>query len=345
MERQLNEVEQVNQASFYENLDELKLSASAIKLLLDSPKNYFERYVLGNKEEKRGKHFDEGSLVHAFVLEPEHVQENFVNMGVAAPSDKTKDCIDYLLSLERNASELEEYFPEIVEFLEQINLHQSLVDDKKPNKEGFMFTGDEKRVAKIVTDNTREYFRLMVEAREKTIVDSASWQKCLEKAEAINSNLHARFLLNATKSTDEIRFELELSDKPAELKYQIKGVLDVIKVDRETKTIYVSDIKTTNGTLKDFVTSSEKFNYWLQEAIYNRLAQSLTVGAAFDYKVVFHFIVVDRNNDVYCFPVSEESSAMWNENLKELINVKVDYHIVKQDFTLPYEFANNLISL
>jgi hypothetical protein len=341
MERVLNEIELAHEMSFYENVNDLALSASAIKLLIDSPKAYYEDYVLGNKEQKKGKHFDEGSLVHCMVLEPEELNNKFINMGVATPTDSIKGCIDHLLSLGRNASELEEYSEEIITYLQEINLHQSLVDDKKAP----WLTGDEKRLAKVINDNSREYFRLMIESREKTIVDSASWQKCLDKADAINKNPKAHFLLNVKNPNDEVRYELELRHKFDNVRYTLKGVLDAIKVDREEKIIYVSDIKTTNGLLKDFKASSEKFNYWLQEAIYNQLAKSLLTGNGNQYKLVFHFIVVDRMNDVYCFPVSAETSETWAAQLEELINVQVDYHISNKDFTLPYEFANNLVSL
>jgi hypothetical protein len=267
-------------------------------------------------------------------------------MGIAAPSDSTKACIDHLLALGRSASELEEYFSEIIEYLQDVNLHQSLVDDKKPNKDGFMFTGDEKRVAKIVTDNTREYFRLMIEARDKVIVDAASWDKCYKKAQAILANPKALNLLRTFNDKEEIRYELELeSDGAHFLKYGIKGILDAIKVDRVNKTIYISDIKTTNGLLKDFKESAEKYDYWLQGAIYKMLANTLTQGSAFDYKIIFNFIVVDRNDDVYCFQVSDETLDRWIENAMDLFNVKVHYHITSKDFTLPYEFANNLITL
>ena len=343
---ELNEVEQLSYDNFFASLDTLRLSPSALRLLLESPKLYYNDYVLGNKEQKKGKHFDEGSLVHCMVLEPENLKDRFVNMGIAAPSDSTKACIDHLLSLGREASELEEYAGEIVDYLKEINLHQSLVDDKKPGKDGFMFTGDEKRVGKIINDNTVEYFRLMVDARDKVIVDSASWDKCFKKAQAILSNTKALFLLKTTTEIQEVRYELELNSEGGSLlKYGIKGILDVIKVDRDTKTIYISDVKTTNGLLKDFKTSAEKYDYWLQAAIYKMLANTLTSGNAFDYKIVFNFIVVDRNDDVYCFEATPETLEKWIEDAIELFNVKVDYHIKNKDFTLPYEFANNLITL
>ena len=346
MKRELNEVELMNKEDFYANLDSLALSASAIKLLLDGPKTYYEHYVLGNKEIKKGKHFDEGSLVHCMVLEPDELKNNFVNMGIATPPDSIKGCIDHLLSLERDASELQEYAEEIVAYLKEINLYQSLVDDKKPNKDGLVFTGDEKRINKVINENSIEYFKIMVESRDKTIVDGASWDKCLEKANAILENPKALSLLRTQNDNQEIAFELELKKKVPGFTYKLKGVLDAIKIDHELKKIYVSDVKTTGGLLKDFKASAEKFNYWLQEAIYKVLSETLLDSPSLkEYTVSFNFIVVDRANDVYCFTVTPETSEMWAEELKKLINREVAYHIQEKDFTLPFEFANNLVSL
>jgi len=185
----------------------------------------------------------------------------------------------------------------------------------------------------------------MVEAREKTIVDAASWDKCYAKAQAIWSNEKALFLLKPINDTDEVRYELELSTRPDELQFGIKGIMDVIKVDRVNKTIYVSDIKSHGGKLKDFPASAEKYDYWLQPVIYKLLGLSLLRKQAFDFKIVFNFIVVDQNDSVYCFPVGEETYAKWMEQLVYMINTEANYHLTTQDFTLPYQFANNLVSL
>lgn len=341
MKQELNEIQQINYDTFFANIENLMLSPSALKLMLESPKIYFKHYVLGEKDVKTGKHFDEGSLVHCMVLEPEELKNKFVNMGISVPTDSTRLCIEHLLSLEKNAEELEEYNEEIIAYLKDINLHQSLVDDKKaPWK-----TGDEKRIEKIITENSTEYFKIMIEGRNKTIVDAASWDKCYAKAEAILNNDKAKFLLKTINENDEIRYEIELSYKPDELEYGVKGIIDAIKVDRVNKTIYISDVKTHNGKLKDFATAAEKYEYWLQPIIYTILAKSLLRGQAFDYKIVFHFIVVDQNDDVYCFPIKDLSIEQYFNNLIHLINKKINYHITSKDFILPYDFANNLISL
>lgn len=345
MIEELNEQQQISYDNFFSNSDNLHLSPSALKMLRTSPKTYFKHYVLDEKELKVAKYFDEGSLVHCMVLEPEELSEKFINMGIAVPTDSTRLCLENLLTLDRNASELEEYSEEILEYLKEVNLHQSLVDDKKADKSGKMLTGDEKRLAKIITENSKEYFRIMIEGRTKTIVDSATWDKCYNKAKAVLNNPDAQNLLMKSHDDEEIRFELELNDRPDELQYGVKGVLDVIKVDRKNKTIYVSDLKTHSGKLKDFPDAVVKHMYWMQPAAYHILAQSLLRGKAFDYKIVFNYIVVDQNDDVYCFTVKDETMEQWIKDLTQLINFEVSYHITNKDFTLPYEFANKLISL
>ncbi|MEY2869774.1 MAG: hypothetical protein RIR01_2276 [Bacteroidota bacterium] len=342
--KELNDNELLNESNFYEGVNNLFLSPSALKMLLETPAKYYDYYVLGNKEKKSAKFFDEGTLVHALVLEPDTVNEKFVKMGISTPSDSTKACLDHLLSLERNASELEEYTEEIIDYLKEINLHQSLVDDKKPGKDGKMYTGDEKRIAKIINENSCEYFKLMVEGRDKVIVDAAMWDRCYAKAEEILKHPYVKRLLEETP-TDEIRTELELSAKIEDVKYGIKGILDIIKVDKTEKKIYVADLKTSSGNLKAFPDSVEKYGYWLQGAIYSALAKSLAVGGAMNYSVEVSFIVIDNNNQVYPFVVTEKSLVEWRIRMYELINKEIDYHITNKDFTLPYEYANNLITL
>jgi len=61
--------------------------------------------------------------------------------------------------------------------------------------------------------------------------------------------------------------------------------------------------------------------------------------------VVINFIVVDRNNDVYCFEVTENTLKEAEARTIHLINTEIHYHISNKDFTLPYKFANNLVFL
>lgn len=332
--------------NFYEAIDSLHLSPSSLKLLIEAPKAWHKKYVLKQEEIKSALHFDEGSLLHAMILEPDTLDDNFINMGVNAPGDTAQAIMKSLLSLGRSAVELEEYSEEILEYLKEVNLYQSFVDDKRNNKEGKMLTGDEKRLNKVINETSKEYFKLLCEARNKTIVDAISWDKCLRKKEAVLSNEKAAFLLQPThKALEEFATELELRHAPTFLKYKIKGILDAIKVDFEEKKIYVTDFKTTGGSLEVFKESFEKYGYWLQASIYYWLAESLKRNAAAKFEIEVNFVVIDRMDHVYVFPVSEETLKISIERAKEMINTKIDYHIQNKDFNLPYEFANNLVSL
>ena len=82
----------------------------------------------------------------------------------------------------------------------------------------------------------------------------------------------------------------------------------------------------------------------MQAAIYSRLGKLLNKSNV-DYKIIFSFIVVDCNNDVYCFEVLQDTMKTLEEDLIKLINVKFHYHIINKDFNLPYDFANKLVYL
>jgi hypothetical protein len=52
-------------------------SSSVLKTILRDPQKYYEKYILGTYKDKGGDHFDFGSLVHAMILEPHIVDDEF----------------------------------------------------------------------------------------------------------------------------------------------------------------------------------------------------------------------------------------------------------------------------
>lgn len=338
----LTEADKLNEELFYNNLDNLYISSSSLKILIESPKKYYEYYVLNKKEQKIGKHFDEGSLVHCMVLEPEELKNKFINIGLTVPSDNIKECINYIFKnkdINTIDPDLNKHTELILAYLKEINLYQSFASDKKTP----FITGDEKRVKKIINESSVDYFKILCTSADKKIVDAETWDKCLAKAAAILNNPDAKYLLTSEVNQD-VACELELEEKDPNFKYGLKGIIDVIKVNRVNKTVYISDIKTTNSSLKEFKKSFDKYEYWLQAAIYSRLGKLLNKSNV-DYKIIFSFIVVDCNNDVYCFEVLQDTMKTLEEDLIKLINVKFHYHIINKDFNLPYDFANKLVYL
>jgi hypothetical protein len=57
--------------------DKTHLSSSSLKLLLEDPHKFYEERILGNKVDVSGSFFDEGTLFHALILEPDIVDKEF----------------------------------------------------------------------------------------------------------------------------------------------------------------------------------------------------------------------------------------------------------------------------
>lgn len=57
--------------------DQTYLSSSNLKLLLKDPAQFYDEKILGNRKSSTGSHFDEGSLTHSLILEPEQVATEY----------------------------------------------------------------------------------------------------------------------------------------------------------------------------------------------------------------------------------------------------------------------------
>ena len=63
-----------------------------------------------------------------------------------------------------------------------------------------------------------------------------------------------------------------------------------------------------------------------------------------DYKIIFKFVVIDKYDQVYVFPVSEETLLKWTNGLREALT-EANYHYSERKYELPYVFANGNVTL
>ena len=63
-----------------------------------------------------------------------------------------------------------------------------------------------------------------------------------------------------------------------------------------------------------------------------------------DYKYEFSFVVVDKYEQIYCFPVSALTLDNWSTRFNESLN-EAHYHYTNKDYSLPYEFIVNKVTL
>lgn len=315
-------------------------SYSSLSKLLQAPKIFFRHYILNERDEKPESYLLEGKIIHCLLLDDGSFDEKYIISPVNLPSENTKQIVDkvyeYHCSLDTTFStdDLNTYQNKILQILAEINLHQSLKTDAQ-------------RIEKIINEQSKSYWEFLIISGNKTIIDSDTLRKCGEAVQILKANSQVCELLGLLKTEMEDinvynEFYIEtLTDKP----FGLKGIIDNIKVDYEKKIIYVNDLKTTSKSIVDFPETINFYNYWLQAVMYYRLVHAYFADIIDeDWQVLFHFVVIDKYQQVYCFPVSQITMEEWlikaEDKLKE-----AEWHYLERDYQLPHAFAKNMVIL
>ena len=317
-------------------------SYSSINKLLFSPRAFYSHYVLNQKEDSIDAHLVTGRVLHCLLLEPDNYEKDFITMSAKNPSDSNlkllHNIFKYHCTLQNDTLSLEDYSQEILTHLLTVNLHQSLKTD-------------EQRLAKILTEEHKDYFTFLKNSQGKTVVDQDTLNSCKESVEILKMNTSVRALLQLDMTAEDkhlsVYNELPLQVDIESLPFGYKGFLDNVVIDKESKTIFINDLKTTGKNLVDFPDAVKYYKYWIQATIYKKMAYVKFIKDlpdAVDWDIVVTFIVIDKYNQVYPFQVSKESLEIWGfdfENIEDTIS----YHYLNKDFTLPYELAIGNVKL
>lgn len=317
-------------------------SYSGINKLLFSPVMFYNYYVLQQREDSTDAHLVAGRALHCLLLEPEKFDEQFLKMPGKLPTESQKRIIDnifkYHLTLGNNTLTLEDYSQEILTELLTANLYQSLKTDQQ-------------RLDKILSAENIEYFAFLKLSLEKTVIDQATFDGCNVALEALKSNSDVRALLQLDRTEADAHIkvfnEMLLTTDHPELPFGFKGVLDNIVVDKETKVIFINDLKTTGKPIQDFPESVEYYRYWIQAVIYTILVTDnllVKLPDAAEWKIQVTFIVIDKYNQVYPYQVSDETLDVWSENFSELVE-KIKWHYENKRFDLPHDLAKGNLKL
>ena len=304
----------------------LDLSYSSINKMLFSPKLFYSHYILNEREEKIESYLVEGKLVHCFILQP----EEFENLFTVAPGKvPTANVLKILHSLHKQvdggSSKLKDHQHLILEELKLQNLYQS-------------FKEDEKRLAKILTDDNQNYFEFLFNRQGKDLVDEDMVERCKAYAQVMRDEPSIAAHLELTKSDAfKVMNEIPLDLKNYKGQFGLKGILDRLVID-EFGNAEVIDVKTTGKTISDFPDTIEFYNYWLQAAIYVTLVSKISDIPI--EKISYSFWVIDKYEQVYNFGVSKDTIAEWLKRFDEAYD-KATYHIENVRYDVPYEFCKS----
>lgn len=345
------------EAAFYAK--KFFFSYSSINMLLWSPTAFYGKYVMKLAEEdKLFAHLINGKVIHCLLLDNKSFDKTFVVSPDAIPTGNVRKLLDTTFNAyfdviydeENPWVNLDDFEQEILDELKKMNLHQALTDAKKTAKEPDAKTGDQKRLDKIMIDENKLYWEFLIKRGrgKKEIIDQATLTYCQSCCDIIKYAPNVMNLLgmDATEFDNvEVMNEELMTTELSAYEWGLKGFLDNVKVDHDARTIFVNDLKTTAKELGNFTESLEFYRYWLQAGVYIILAMSKFRALIHSgYKIKFHFIVIDKNLQVYPFPVSEASLSLWAKKTKEIFE-KVNYHYTQKRFDLPYEFDLGLVAL
>ncbi len=328
MDEKLNE--------FYEK--EFYFSYSSLNKLLWNPAAFYQTYVLGQREEITSPSLLQGKVIHALLLSEQYFNDMYVISKDNFPTGNPKIVIDRLFNhykeLKANGDErtsLQEFQDAIIDILVDMNYHQSLKTDQQ-------------RLDKIITPETENYWNFLTTKGSKEVIDAQTYNFCLDATNVIKNNPEIAKLmgLNVTEfDNKKVYNEIELSKKLDKFPFGLKGILDNIVIDHDSKTVFVNDLKTTSKDLKDFPESIEYYSYWIQAVVYMILIyfnySEYIVNQ--NYKMKFHFVVIDRNMLTYAFEVSEHTQETWFEKFMDEVMSVANYHYTERKYLLPYKFC------
>jgi hypothetical protein len=278
------------------------------------------------------QHLIDGSLLHCLLLEEDKFDEKFVVSPGKLPGDSAKKVLDKVFTralidgyLELSLEDLKD---DILQILQEVNLHQSLKTDAQ-------------RVEKMVTDENISYYDFLRTKGDKLVIDNETLERVKLSVDEVKQNQKAWSLLGIGNpdSKSEVPLLADLDDHT----FGLKGIVDNIRVAHDEKVIYITDLKTTGKLLQDFPETVEYYKYWLQAAVYVRLVRK-SMPELSNYSIKFHFIVVDKLNQSYAFEVSSVTLREWLDRLDEVLKV-VDYHYTSRNYDLPYEYKQGNIIL
>lgn len=319
-----------------------KFSYSSLNRLVYSPTVFYKHYILRSREDSIDKHLIEGKVIHCLLLDKHMFDTLFIVADTKIPIGNNRKIVEsiYLNNKEKKGKTLGDFESNILDTLFSISLHQKLKTDSQ-------------RLDKVLTQENIDYFNWLMASSGRSVITQESLDRCKEAVEILENHIQVSTLLgsNINKEDEFIKVYNEqlLECNITELPFGLKGILDNLVIDYINKRVYINDLKTTSKSLVDFSDSVEHWNYWMQASIYMRLVKCfmLDTNPTIDFsnwRILFHFIVIDKYNQVYPFPVTQPTMQLWQKRLDNILKV-ANYHYTSKDYSLPFEFAQGKVLL
>ena len=299
-----------------------KISNSSLGWFLMSPK-YFKDMIDGVIEKKATPAMDNGTMVHAYLLEEHEFKKNYKLMDIKTPSSPQQKqfCLDYIDSKENKA----------------------VLKASEAFKSNYNTTGQsEENIAKKGMEmalKLKSYIKwLRLKDEGQKIISWATMNSLKITKENVRLHKKANELLFKTPESENVdiynEFHIEwLYNIRDSAPIECKSLIDRLIIDHDNKKIILCDVKTT-ASINKFKSSFDEFDYGRQLAFYwfaiTWFFDNILKVDISEYKPETYIIAISNMNDHSCrvFSIPDlilfESSEKINKIMAEL-----NWHINK----------------
>lgn len=254
-----------------------------------SPGKWKKIWVDRAEISKPEDYFDFGSLSDCLAFTPDHIEDHFIVIGAGAkvPSEQVQKIVDQVYRLHRNILSVKEQTgiivfgdPVLKDFENEIYeiSRQADISYGKGN-----YTKE--RVVKEVVEKGEEYFEMLCNVGNKTIITFEDNLKAVEQVEILKNHPGSKGYF-VRQEGEELFFQKELfipikdygplpffvNNKLRSTILYKKGALDIIRVNHIKRTIRNADFKTSYDAYKHtFLKAIRKYRYGTQVSYYDTL--------------------------------------------------------------------------
>jgi len=202
---------------------------------------------------------------------------------------------------------------------------------------------DETLIANFDIPEFWDYLKSHYNTDGKTIITTSQMNLGMDLALVLQTHTHSSYIFSDRfERKDQYKFEITYRN------VKFRGIIDMVILDHEQKTIRLIDLKTGQSKSSEFLTSFLKYRYYFQEAIYMKAVPTIMkeLGVE-DYAVLpFQFLYIGRTEQIpLVFDITQKwhdaacdgfttTSGYLYKGLDETLD-EIVWHFANKEFTFP----------
>lgn len=207
-------------------------------------------------------------------------------------------------------------------------------------------SSDESKIKNFNKPEFWEYLDVNMIHQGKMFITPDRLSEAEEIVSVLKTHPHSRNIFRQNTIVPEFSFKIEYND------VILRGIIDIVHVDHDLRTIRFIDLKTGGGTQEEFGQSFVKWRYYLQEAVYMIAADTVKKELGLeDYELLnFQFLYIGLKEKL---PVIFDVDDTWHtsalngfttksgyeyKGLNQLIE-ECKYHHKFKVYDIPYELC------